>query len=562
MFNLHDAARACAALGFVATVAFTAPVGAQASAAPVTASDLAKIQDSIQAMRVLYEERINSLEQKINTLQQQNAQLAKQQASAAALARAPSGAATAATAAGTTAAGTTAAGTNAAGATGVVASGTQAGRNAAATATLTSAPLPESVTSDRTASATSAISAPDVRRNPPTSLVRGITLPKIGPITPEISLIIDGKYSAQSQNPESLGRGFIPAGGENIPRGFSLGETELVLAGTVDNLFRAEARLVLAQYGQDFNVSMEEVFFETLGLPVGLKAKAGKFRSTVGYLNNKHPHEWDFVDLPLVYKAFFGGQLNNTGAQFSWVAPLDDLYLRLGGELGQGMTYPNGNNYNENKPRLGTLFAKLGGDIGTESSWLGGLSFVTSSTGNLPRSSALNDTDSFGFNGSTSVLIADFVYKWSPNGNASRQSFKLQGEAFWNTQKGSASLSSPNTFATCEAPCFGNAYTNTQSGFYVQAIYQFMPHWRVGYRFDQLYGGNSSYGFSADTLSGTALEAFNPTRNSLMIDWANSEYSMFRLQLAQDTMYGPGKTNNQVFLQYVMSLGAHGAHRF
>ncbi len=375
-------------------------------------------------------------------------------------------------------------------------------------------------------------------------------------------MIIDGKYSAQSQNPETLGRGFVPSGGENIPRGFSLGETELALAGTVDNLFRAEARLVLAQNGQDFNVSMEEAFFETLGLPVGLKAKAGKFRSTVGYLNNKHPHEWDFVDLPLVYKAFFGGQLNNTGAQFSWIAPLDDLYLRLGGELGQGMTYPNGNNYNENKPRLGTLFAKLGGDIGTESSWLGGLSYVTSSTGSLPRSSVLNDTDSFGFNGSTSVLIADFVYKWAPNGNASRQSFKLQGEAFWNTQKGSASISSPNTFATCEAPCFGNAYTNTQSGFYVQAIYQFMPNWRVGYRFDQLYGGNSSYGFSADTLTGTALEAFNPTRNTLMIDWANSEYSMFRLQLAQDTMYGPGKTNNQVFLQYVMSLGAHGAHRF
>jgi hypothetical protein len=27
-------------------------------------------------------------------------------------------------------------------------------------------------------------------------------------------------------------------------------------------------------------------------------------------------------------------------------------------------------------------------------------------------------------------------------------------------------------------------------------------------------------------------------------------------------MYGPGKTNNQVFLQYIMSIGAHGAHRF
>ena len=422
--------------------------------------------------------------------------------------------------------------------------------------------LPELVSNDRNATSNTATSAPDVARNPSPSLGRGITLPKIGALTPEISLIIDGKYSAQSQNPESLTRGFVPAGGENIPRGFSLGETELGFAGTVDNLFRAEARLVLAQNGQDFNISLEEAFFETLGLPAGAKVKAGKFFSSVGYLNNKHPHEWDFVDLPLAYKAFFGGQLNNTGAQLSWVAPLDDLYLKLGGELGQGLSYPNSNNFNENKPRLGTIFAKLGGDIGAESSWLGGLSYVTASTGNRPRVSVLNDTDTFDFTGSTGVLIADFVYKWSPNGNASRQNFKLQGEAFWNTQKGSASITSPNLYASCQAPCFGNAYTNTQSGFYVQAIYQFMPNWRVGYRFDQLYGGNSSYGFSADTLSGTVLEAYNPTRNTLMIDWANSEYSMFRLQLAQDTMYGPGKTNNQVFLQYVMSLGAHGAHRF
>ena len=551
MFNLHYAARACAALGFVATVAFAGPVGAQASAAPVTAGDLAKIQDTLQAMRALYEERINSLEQKINTLQQQNAQLARQQAGA------PTSARTASTT-GPSAATVT----GATGATGATGSQSAASGNLAPTAASPRAPLPGAAPNDRIATVTPATNAPDLGRNPPPSLGRGITLPKIGPVTPEISLIIDGKYSAQSQNPESLARGFVPAGGENIPRGFSLGETELGLAGTVDNLFRAEARLVLAQNGQDFSVSLEEGFFETLGLPGGTKVKAGKFYSSVGYLNNKHPHEWDFVDLPLAYKAFFGGQLNNTGAQLSWVAPLDDLYLKLGGELGQGMSYPNGNNFNENKPRLGTVFAKLGGDIGTESSWLGGLSYVTSSTGNRPRVSALNDTDTFDFTGSTSVVIADFVYKWAPNGNASRQNFKLQGEAFWNTQKGSAAITSPNSYVSCTAPCFGNAYTNTQSGFYVQAIYQFMPNWRLGYRFDQLYGGNSSYGFSGETLSGSALEAFNPTRNSLMIDWANSEYSMFRLQLAQDTLYGPGKTNNQVFLQYVMSLGAHGLHRF
>jgi hypothetical protein len=89
-----------------------------------------------------------------------------------------------------------------------------------------------------------------------------------------------------------------------------------------------------------------------------------------------------------------------------------------------------------------------------------------------------------------------------------------------------------------------------------------MPNWRVGYRFDQLYSGNSNYGFGSGTFAGSALESWNPTRNTVMFDWANSENSMFRLQLATDTSYGPGKTNNQVFLQYIMSLGAHGAHKF
>ncbi len=553
MFNIQNAARTGAVLGMVAVCAFAQPVSAQTGAAPVTTADLAKLQDSIQAMRVLYEERINSLEQKITSLQQQNAQLARQQASAQTTPRAPTVGATAPAATANSATATVAA-------TPVV--GGRANASATPAATTVNPSVTAAAPGDRSPTGNTAASVPEAGRSPTQALGRGITLPKIGPITPEISLIIDGKYSAQSQNPESFPRGFVPAGGENIPRGFSLGETELALAGTVDNLFRAEARLVLAQNGQDFNVSLEEAFFETLGLPGGTKVKGGKFFSSVGYLNNKHPHEWDFVDLPLAYKAFFGGQLNNTGAQFSWVAPLDDLYLKLGGELGQGMSYPNGNNFNENRPRLGTIFAKLGGDIGTESSWLGGLSYVTSSTGNRARSSALNETDTFDFTGSTSVLLADFVYKWAPNGNASRQSFKLQGEAFWNTQQGSASITSPNPYASCEAPCLGNSYTNTQSGFYVQAIYQFMPNWRVGYRFDQLFGGNSSYGFSRDTLTGTVLEAYNPMRNTIMVDWANSEYSMFRLQVAQDTMYGPGKTNNQVFLQYIMSLGAHSSHRF
>ena len=268
MFNLQNVARTGAVLGVVAAFAFAQPVGAQTSSAPVTTADLAKLQDSIQAMRVLYEDRINSLEQKINTLQQQNAQLARQQASAPQSARAPAVVANAP-----------------ATATAPPATSVAGGRASTSTASASTALNPQvtpAAPSDRSSTGNTNASVTDAGRNPPQSLGRGITLPKIGPITPEISLIIDGKYSAQSQNPESFTRGFVPAGGENIPRGFSLGETELALAGTVDNLFRAEARLVLAQNGQDFSVALEEAFFETIGMPVGLKVKAGKFFSNVG----------------------------------------------------------------------------------------------------------------------------------------------------------------------------------------------------------------------------------------------------------------------------------------
>ena len=498
----------------------------------VSSADLESLQQSIRAMREQYEQRINSLERKIENLQKENVSHARTPTRPSETVEPHKGL------------------------SGKVPGGSEVRPTNIAKAT--AAPL----VSQAVPTAEPMVERPIARRNPPQSLGSGITLPKIGAVTPEISLVLDGKYSAQSQNPESLRRGFVPSGAENIPRGFSLGESEIGIAGTVDNLFRAEARLVLGQNGSDFSVALEEAFFETINLPVGLKLKGGKFYSSVGYLNNKHPHEWDFVDLPLVYKAFFGGQLNNTGAQMSWVAPTEMIYLRFGAELGQGLQYPNSDNFNQNRPRLATLYAKAGGDINEASSWLGGLSFVSASTGNRPSISSFNETDSFNFEGNTNIVIADFVYKWAPNGNPSRQNLKLQGEVFWNTQRGSASLTGTMPYGGCEAPCLGNTYKNTQSGFYVQALYQFMPQWRVGYRFDQLFSGGSTYGFSPGTLAGTPIEAWNPTRNTLMLDWANSENSIVRLQVARDTSYGPSMVNNQIFLQYIMSLGAHSAHKF
>jgi hypothetical protein len=59
-----------------------------------------------------------------------------------------------------------------------------------------------------------------------------------------------------------------------------------------------------------------------------------------------------------------------------------------------------------------------------------------------------------------------------------------------------------------------------------------------------------------------SLAAYAPRRNSVMLDWSPSEFSRVRLQFARDNSRGPGQTDNQMFVQYIMSLGAHGAHRF
>jgi len=47
-----------------------------------------------------------------------------------------------------------------------------------------------------------------------------------------------------------------------------------------------------------------------------------------------------------------------------------------------------------------------------------------------------------------------------------------------------------------------------------------------------------------------------------MADYSPSEFSRFRLQLARDRSMQGSPDDNQITLQYVHSLGAHGAHKF
>jgi hypothetical protein len=127
----------------------------------------------------------------------------------------------------------------------------------------------------------------------------------------------------------------------------------------------------------------------------------------------------------------------------------------------------------------------------------------------------------------------------------------LQGEYLRSTRSGSLTYDPGNANLS-------DAYRADQSGWYLQGIYQFMPSWRVGLRTERLNPGTPDYGTNATAFMSTG---YQPSKNTLMLDFNPSEFSRIRFQLAQDKSR-EGLADNQVFLQYQMSLGAHGAHSY
>ncbi len=367
---------------------------------------------------------------------------------------------------------------------------------------------------------------------------------------PDISLILSGTYGNLSQDPDKYRMtGFIP-GGDIGPgkRGFSLAESELGISANIDPYVRGNLNLALTP---DNKISVEEAWIQTLGLDHGFTIKAGRFFSSIGYLNEQHAHTWDFVDNPLAYKAFLGTQFGQDGVQLKWLAPTE-TFLEVGAELGSGTEFP-GAARNRNGVGSVALFAHVGGDVGVSNSWRAGLSYLHAK----PHNRSYTDNNLAGsevtnaFSGNSNLGIADFVWKWAPNGNAARTNFKLQGEYFYRREAGSL------TYDT-SASALTSAYASSQSGAYLQGVYQFMPHWRIGLRQDRLDSGHVDYSLNSANLSAAN---YAPQKTSLMLDYNPSEFSRFRLQFAQDKSR-QGASDHQIFLQYITSLGAHGAHQF
>ena len=379
----------------------------------------------------------------------------------------------------------------------------------------------------------------------------------IGPVTPprnpatsasafnpSIGIILDGRLSAFSQNPDRYFiKGFV-RGDEAGPgvRGFSIGESEINFSATVDPYFFGNLTLALSPENE---VAVEEAFLQTTSLPWGLTLRGGRFFSGIGYINQQHAHTWDFADQALPYRAFLNTQYGDDGVQLRWLAPTRQ-FLEFGGELFRGAAFPAAGAPNSG---IGThsLFAHTGGDIDDNSSYRTGVSWLRTKA--VDRENARGGGyPGTGFTGKDDTLIADAVFKWAPNGNPVETNLKLQGEFFARNERGS--YFRPGRIRGLE-------YDEWQTGFYTQAIYQFMPRWRLGLRYDQLFGNHLSGVFAGTKLDSDGV---TPRRASAMLEYNTSEFGRVRLQYNHD--WSRGTPDSQAILQYTISLGAHGAHLY
>ena len=360
---------------------------------------------------------------------------------------------------------------------------------------------------------------------------------------PSIGLILNGKASGFSRKTAGDMAGFaIGEEGERGNEGLSIDESELNFSTNIDDKFYGSLTAAIVREEGEDKVELEEAYVQTLpnaGLPDGARLKFGRAFWTFGYLNEQHAHADDFADRPLPYRAYLNKGFNDDGVELSYVLPTEQ-YFEIGGGAFRGDDFPSGNSVTG----LGgaSIFARTGGDLGDNQSWrIGAYAMYSDANARATEEGEIT------FNGNSYLYAADFRYTYAPTGNAKAQELILQAEIFQRDEHG--------TYNVGGGPV---ALDDTSVGYYAQAVYKFSPSIRAGVRFSQLDPVETPAG-----LIGTDLDSrgHDPRTFSVMADWTNSEFGRIRLQYNHEDLNDVA-TDKQVIFQYVMSLGAHGAHPF
>ena len=413
---------------------------------------------------------------------------------------------------------------------------------------------------------------------------------------PAIGVVLNARFADRSEDEVGLPGFQLGHESERPEKGFSLGHSEVTMSGNIDDKFRGALTLGLGAHGGETELELEEAYVQTLagsGLPDGMRLKVGRALWTFGYLNEQHAHGDDFADRPLPYRAFLDGAYNDDGLELSVVLP-GDLYKEVGGGVFRGGDTPFGGSESGREAWSG--YARIGGDVGRNSALrLGAYVLDGAAHGRSGGAHAHDDGHGHGdehdehagnghdgedehhdhdeepahaaffsegaFTGDTRLYGVDFRYTWAPTGNARDSELILQGEYFLRSEEGDYTLEAQECeesevevdgaehhHEVCELHFDTERLNGDANGWYLQAVYKFLPQWRAGIRYARLSPpSDAELNNDISTIS-------------TMLDWTNSEFGRVRFQYNRES-FG-GTRDNQFLLHYVMSLGAHAAHSF
>lgn len=364
---------------------------------------------------------------------------------------------------------------------------------------------------------------------------------------PSIGVILNGKLSSYSSADSEIAGFGVGEEGERSREGFAIDESELNFSASIDDKFAGSLTAAIVREEGEDKVELEEAYVQTLpgmGLPAGTSLKAGRAFWTLGYLNEHHTHADDFADRPLPYRVFLNNAYNDDGIEATYVLPTP-FYAEVGGGVFRGDDFPFGEADGEGIAAW-SAFARTGGDIGDNQNWRIGAYVLKGEA----KGGRVSNEDAVSFVGDSTLYAADIRYTWAPTGNPRQQEVILQGEYFHRSEDG--------TYEDTEAATGLVPFDDNASGWYTQAVYKFHPQWRAGARYSLLEAASAPLALSGSILD---AEGHNPEAIAVMTDWTNSEFSRIRLQYNYEEL-SRNLEDNQFILQYVMSIGAHGAHKY
>lgn len=257
--------------------------------------------------------------------------------------------------------------------------------------------------------------------------------------------------------------------------------------------------------------------------------------------------------------------------QLTWLPELP-VYALLGVEALQGNQEVFGTTLGETAqlelnlgdtddgPRLWTAFAKVAPDLGPKHALQLGVSYAHATQ----HQEVLTHTHDHG-DGDTSDLLVhetglagdadlwgiDLVYKYDGDGAYGHRDFRLQTEYL-------RYIRDLNVRSSAHPEQIGSPWQATTDGLYAQAVYGFAPKWSAGLRYDILGITND-----LDTPVGEGFGSSD--RWTFDVTWDLSEFSRLRTQYAQNNILvteAERERFDAFYLQFLMSLGAHGAHPF